>query len=105
VGIGLTAVIGRYAIQALNRYLERQKEAEQLSSDERRQALGYDLALARWAKSVCPGCERAVDLKNEANDYCAHCGIGLHNRCSQCNTRKSAFAKFCHACGAAGASA
>ncbi|MFP5447103.1 MAG: serine endopeptidase [Betaproteobacteria bacterium] len=87
VGIALTAVVGRYAILALNRYLERRK------------VLSYDVALARLAKSVCPGCERPVDLKNEKIDFCPHCGIGLFDHCGHCSTRKSAFARFCHACG------
>jgi hypothetical protein len=101
VGIIMTAVIGRYAILALNRYLEKQKAAELLPDAQRREELSYDTALARLAKSVCPGCERPVDLKNEKIDFCPHCGIGLHDHCHACNTRKSAFAKFCHACGAA----
>jgi hypothetical protein len=100
VGILLTAVIGRYAILALNRYLEKQKAAELLPEAARREELSYDTALARLAKSVCPGCERPVDLKNEKQDFCPHCGIGLHDHCHACDTRKSAFAKFCHACGA-----
>ncbi len=100
VGIVLTAVIGRYAILALNRYLEKQKAAELLPEAARREELSYDTALARLAKSVCPGCERPVDLKNDKQDFCPHCGIGLHDHCGACNTRKSAFAKFCHACGA-----
>ena len=104
VGIVATVLVGRYAIVALNRYLERQKAAEQLPDAQRRGELSYDTALARLAKGVCPGCERAVDLKNEAIDFCPHCGIGLHDRCGACSTRKSAFARFCHACGA-GASA
>lgn len=99
VGIGVTVLVGRYAILALNRYLERQKLAEALPDQERRKELSYDVALARLAKSVCPGCERPVDLKNEKIDFCPHCGIGLFDRCGACNTRKSAFAKFCHACG------
>ena len=99
VGIGITAVVGRYAILALNRYLERQKLAETLPDQERRKELSYDVALARLAKSVCPGCERPVDLKNEKIDFCPHCGIGLFDRCGTCSTRKSAFARFCHACG------
>lgn len=99
VGIVLTVVVGRQAILALNRYLERQKLAEQLPDAQRREELSYDTALARLAKSVCPGCERPVDLKNEAIDFCPHCGIGLFDRCGQCRARKSAFAKFCHACG------
>jgi hypothetical protein len=100
VGIVLTAVIGRYAIVALNRYLEKQKLAEQLPDAKRRETLSYDTALAHLAKGVCPGCERPVDLKNEKIDFCPHCGIGLHDHCGSCHTRKSAFSKFCHACGA-----
>jgi predicted RNA-binding Zn-ribbon protein involved in translation (DUF1610 family) len=100
VGIILTAVIGRYAILALNRYLEKQKAAELLPDAQRREELSYDTALARLAKNVCPGCERPVDLRNTALDFCPHCGIGLHDHCHACKTRKSAFSKFCHACGA-----
>ncbi|MBV2216904.1 MAG: serine endopeptidase [Diaphorobacter sp.] len=99
VGIGVTALVGRYAILALNRYLERQKLAEALPDQERRKELSYDVALARLAKNVCPGCERPVDLKDGKTDFCPHCGIGLFDHCGQCSTRKSAFAKFCHACG------
>lgn len=105
VGIGITVLVGRYAIVALNRYLERQKLAEALPDQERRKELSYDVALARLAKSVCPGCERPVDLKNEKIDFCPHCGIGLFDHCGVCTTRKSAFARFCHACGAMAAGA
>ncbi|GAA4417271.1 serine endopeptidase [Acidovorax lacteus] len=101
VGILITVLVGRYGILALNRYLERQKQAEAKPDTERRKELGYDVALARLAKSVCPGCERPVDLKNEKIDFCPHCGIGLFDRCGACGTRKSAFARFCHACGTA----
>lgn len=104
VGIVVTALVGRYAIVALNRYLERQKQAEALPDQERRKELSYDVALARLAKSVCPGCERPVDLKNDKIDYCPHCGIGLFDHCGHCSTRKSAFARFCHACGTQAAS-
>ena len=100
VGIVLTVVVGRYAIVALNRYLERQKQKEALPDQERRKELSYDVALARLGKSVCPGCERPVDLKNPTIDFCPHCGIGLLDHCKVCSTRKSAFACFCHACGA-----
>ena len=102
VGIAITVLVGRYAILALNRYLERQKQAESMPDQERRKELGYDVALARMAKNVCPGCERLVDLKNEKIDFCPHCGIGLFDRCGHCSTRKSAFARFCHACGTGG---
>lgn len=100
VGIVVTALVGRQAIIALNRYLEKQKLAEQLPDAQRREELSYDTALTRLSKSVCPGCERAVDLKNPEIDFCPHCGIGLFDHCAKCSTRKSAFARFCHACGA-----
>lgn len=99
VGIVLTVLLGRYAILALNRYLERQKLQEALPEVQRREELSYDVALERLAKSVCPGCERPVDLKNTDIDFCPHCGIGLFDHCGACKTRKSAFARFCHACG------
>lgn len=101
VGIVVTVLVGRYAIVALNRYLERQKLAEAMPDVERRRELSYDTALARLAKKVCPGCERPVDLANTAIDFCPHCGICLFDRCASCRERKSAFARFCHACGAA----
>ena len=101
VGIVVTAVAGRYAILSLQRYLARQKESEALPDVERRQTMRYDLALQRLSKSVCPGCERTVDLKDGSIDYCQHCGIGLFDRCGCCNTRKNAFARFCFSCGTA----
>lgn len=105
VGILITVLVGRQAIVSLNRYLERQKLAEQKPDVQRREELSYDVALTRLAKSVCPGCERFVDLKDPANDFCPHCGIGLFDHCMKCESRKGSFAKFCHACGtAAGAS-
>lgn len=100
VGILITVVVGRQAIVSLNRYLERQKLNEALPDVERRKELSYDTALARLAKNVCPGCERPVDLKNTAIDFCPHCGICLFDHCQKCNERKSAFSLFCHACGA-----
>jgi hypothetical protein len=102
VGIAITVLVGRQAIVSLNRYLEKQKLAEQLPDAQRREELSYDTALTRLSKGVCPGCERSVDLKNPAIDFCPHCGIGLFDHCGVCEARKSAFAKFCHACGADG---
>jgi hypothetical protein len=99
VGILITVLVGRQAIIGLNRYLERQKLAEALPDVVRREELNYDVALTRLSKGVCPGCERAVDLKDPTNDFCPHCGIGLHDHCTKCDTRKSAFVKFCHLCG------
>jgi hypothetical protein len=102
VGIIITVLVGRYAIIGLNRYLEKQKQAEAMPDVERRKELSYDTALARLAKKVCPGCERPVDLTNTTIDFCPHCGICLFDQCVRCTERKSAFARFCHACGAAG---
>ncbi|MEO7886432.1 MAG: zinc ribbon domain-containing protein [Polaromonas sp.] len=102
VGILITVLVGRQAIISLNRYLEKQKHAERLPEVQRREELSYDTALTRLSKGVCPGCERAVDLKNPGIDFCPHCGIGLFDHCARCTTRKSAFARFCHACGAVG---
>ena len=98
---GFAALVGRQAIVALNLYLERQRRAEAMPAPQRRQGLGYDLALARLAKNVCPGCERPVDLKDGKTDFCPHCGMGLFDHCGHCNARKSAFARFCQACGQA----
>ena len=102
VGIVVTVLVGRQAILLLNRYLKKQKLAEQFPSAQRRDELSYDTALTQLSKSVCAGCERTVDLKNTQIDFCPHCGISLFDHCFQCTTRKSAFAKFCHACGTSG---
>ncbi|MEX1166859.1 MAG: serine endopeptidase [Hydrogenophaga sp.] len=100
VGIVLTVIGGRYAIQALQRYLERQKLVEALPDNQRRKDMNYDLALTRLSKNVCPGCERTVDLKDGKTDFCPHCGLCLFDRCGSCKARKSAFALFCFSCGA-----
>lgn len=101
VGIVVTVVIGRFAIVSLQRYLERQKANEALPEVERRETLSYDTVFARLGKSVCPGCERPVDMKDATIDFCPHCGIGLFDRCGKCGTRKNAFARFCFSCGTA----
>jgi predicted RNA-binding Zn-ribbon protein involved in translation (DUF1610 family) len=98
-GIVLTGIAGRYAIVSLQRYLERQKAAERLPEVQRRQTLRYDRAIGRLGKSVCPGCERKIDLQDRALDFCPHCGIGLFDRCGHCTTRKNAFIRYCFACG------
>lgn len=101
VGVVVTVLAGRYAILALQRYLERQRSAEQQPETERRRALDYDVAQARLAKGACPGCERAVDLKDGQTDFCPHCGIGLFVHCGHCNARHNAFVRYCPACGEA----
>ncbi len=99
VGIIVTILVGRAAIRGLERYLERQRQAETLPEDERRRALGYDAALARLAKGVCPGCERKVDLADGLTDFCPHCSIGLYAPCGNCGARRSTFTRFCPQCG------
>lgn len=101
VGIVVTLLVGRWAIVALQRYLERQRQAEALPASERRTQLGYDKAWSYISKGVCPGCERQVDLKDGMTDYCPHCGITLFEHCHACQTRTSSFAKFCFHCGTA----
>lgn len=100
VGIALTGLIGRQAIVSLQRYLARQRAQEALPESERRGTLRYDVAVVRLNKGLCPGCERALDLKNPLLDFCPHCGIGVFDKCVRCGARKSAFGRFCHACGA-----
>lgn len=100
VGIVITLLVGRWAIVALQRYLERQRQAEALPANERRTQMSYDNAWAHLGKNVCPGCERHVDLKDGVTDFCPHCGIGLFEPCTACHARKSTFAKFCFGCGA-----
>jgi hypothetical protein len=100
VGIIMTVLGGKYAISALQTYLEKQKLAESQPQLLRREELNYDTALTLLNKGVCPGCERGVDLKDTRNDFCHHCGIGLFNKCNACGARKSAFSKFCQSCGA-----
>lgn len=99
VGIVATLLLGRYGIRALNEYMERQKLTETKSGDERRSGIGYEEAQKTLAKGACPGCERPLDLKDGKLDFCPHCGLGIHDHCTKCSTRKSAFNQFCHACG------
>ncbi len=99
VGIIMTIIIGRYVINALHAYLERQRSEEQKPDTKRREELDYDLALGRLSKKVCPSCERPVNLEDTERNFCTHCGICLFETCTGCTARKSAFARFCQACG------
>ncbi len=101
VGIVLTVLLGRYAIRALSRYLERKREEEQQPGASRREALDFVKAYAQVAAKVCPGCERPIDTSDPHANFCPHCGIAVFNTCSHCQTRKNAFSRFCHACGKA----
>lgn len=101
VGVIVTLLVGHYAIRGMRRYLEQQKAIEEMPDVQRRQGLAYDVAHMRLVKGICPGCERAVDLKDASRNFCMHCGICLFNHCAQCHGRKNSFARYCHACGAA----
>ncbi|GGH15434.1 serine endopeptidase [Silvibacterium dinghuense] len=105
VGIVVTVLCGSYAIRALRRYLEQQKLAEQLPEEERRKDLGYDTAQLRLVKGVCPGCERPFDVADTKSNYCMHCGLLVYIHCPQCDTRQTAFSRFCRTCGAIKANA
>jgi hypothetical protein len=101
VGTLLVVLVGRQAIVSLQHYLARQKQQEELPDAQRRATLSYDLVLTRLDKGVCPGCERALDLKNPLLDFCPHCGIHLFEKCGCCGARKGSFSHFCQACGTA----
>ncbi len=101
VGIALTLLIGRYAILAMNRYLERKQAEEALPAPERQQQMDYDAALQRVSRSICPGCERPLDYNTPEMDYCPHCRLQLFKKCAGCGARKSAFNRYCYRCGTA----
>lgn len=101
VGIIVTVVIGKYAIGAMNAYLERKRVEEALSSNERQQHMDYDEAHIKIGKGICPSCERSLDFNNTDLDFCPHCGIHLFEYCSNCTTRKSTFNHYCFKCGLA----
>ncbi len=101
VGIIVTVVVGKYAIGAMNAYLERKRQEEALSSNERQQQMDYDDALVKIGKGICPSCERSLDFNNADLDFCPHCGIHLFEYCHNCTTRKSTFTHYCFKCGLA----
>ena len=99
VGVILTLVGGRAAINALHAYREKQALVEARPSEERRTEIATDEALSRLARKVCPGCERGITLDDPATNFCPHCGLGVFERCPGCSHRKSTFERFCRACG------
>ena len=100
VGIILVAIAGHFIIRAMKRYLEKQKESEARSEVERRKAISYETALKKLEAKTCPGCDRALHIKDGVPcDFCVHCGIRLHDNCPECGTYKITFHHFCMACG------
>ena len=83
IGIAVTVLVGRFAIQSL----QREREPDPDPEPGRQEA-------------VCPGCAFAIDSRAQQLDFCGHCGTHLFTSCAQCKTRKVASARFCTACGA-----
>lgn len=101
VGIAVTVLAGRYAIIAMNRYIERKQAEEAMPKTERKQQLHYDYAQQCLTRGICPGCERPLDFQTPEMDYCPHCSINLFDYCHVCQTRKNAFNRYCFKCGTA----
>ena len=97
VGVVVTLVAGRYAIAALQRYIEQQRALEHQPDAQRKHDIDYDLALTRIGKGICPSCERPITAATD--NFCQHCGIEVFDACPACGTRKIAFSKFCFHCG------
>lgn len=101
IGILVTVVVGRYAIVAMQRHLERQRLAEQQSEAVRRQSLSsYEHAIKSVNAGMCPGCERGFKGHEGRTNFCVHCGMKLFESCPVCTHRKNAFFHYCPACGA-----
>ena len=99
LGIVITVTIGRQAIVAMQRYLERQRIAEQQSEAVRRRSLSYEHAIKSTNAGVCPGCERGFRVHEGQTNFCMHCGMKLFEPCRVCTHRKNAFFHYCPSCG------
>ncbi|MES2522372.1 MAG: zinc ribbon domain-containing protein [Gemmatimonadota bacterium] len=100
VGIVLTAVVARYAVRAMKKYLAQRRVVEQQSESERRRTMGYETALKRMATHMCPACERPIaGGAASPSNFCVFCGLKLFDECGNCGTRKNAFFQFCPTCG------
>ncbi len=100
VGILITALVAREAVRAMKRYLAQRKAVEQQSERERRQTLGFEMALQRMKNNVCPACERPVaGAPASPSSFCVYCGLHLFDSCTGCGTRKNAFFQYCPTCG------
>ena len=100
VGIVVTVLVGRYAIVAMQRYLERQRVAEAQSEVVRRQSLSYEHAIKSTNAGICPGCERGFKVHDGETNFCMHCGMTLFEHCVVCAKRRNAFFHYCPSCGA-----
>ena len=101
VGVVSIALVGVYAIRAMQTYVARRAEVERQTESERRRALSSEEAIKKIATGVCPGCERAIAGSGSGTpaNFCVHCGMTLFDQCGACSTRKNAFFHDCPACG------
>jgi predicted RNA-binding Zn-ribbon protein involved in translation (DUF1610 family) len=100
VGIVLTFAAGHFLIKNMRAYLVRRQEGEAQAEEERRRHVTHDEAFKKMAAKVCPGCDRPIATTGEAeSNFCVHCGMTLFDHCSQCDSRKMAFFRFCMTCG------
>ena len=99
IGVLITVAIGRYSMVAMQRYLERQRVAEQQSEVVRRRSLSYEHAIKSMTGGVCPGCERGFKVHDGQTDFCMHCGMKLYEPCPICTQRRNAFFHYCPSCG------
>jgi hypothetical protein len=93
-------------ILSMQRYLERQRRAEQQDESSRRRLLTYEHALKCSHAGVCPGCERSTKIQmgptvdnSSSPRFCMHCGMTLFDACKKCGSVKNAFFHFCPSCG------
>jgi predicted RNA-binding Zn-ribbon protein involved in translation (DUF1610 family) len=100
VGIILVALAGIYAIRGMNRYLERKREEEARSEEERRDDIDYETALKKTKAKTCPGCDRKMESREDATTFfCVHCGLRLRTKCGSCGETNISFHHYCLSCG------
>lgn len=100
VGVVLTYFGGRALLRWLQAYLERKKQEQAASQEERKESIHYEAALTSLARNQCPSCDRPLILQNGATPaFCMHCGLQLLSSCPSCGLRKNAFYHYCPDCG------
>ncbi|NPE52523.1 zinc ribbon domain-containing protein [Dickeya dadantii] len=100
VGVVLTYFGGRALLRWLQAYLERKKQEQAASQEERKESIHYEAALTSLARNQCPSCDRPLILQNGATPaFCMHCGLQLLSPCPSCGLRKNAFYHYCPDCG------
>ncbi len=101
VGILLTVAAGHFLVRHMRAYLDRRAATERQAETERRRLLSHEEALRKMAAKQCPGCDRSITaMEGDRPNFCVHCGMTLHDRCTSCDHRKVAFYRYCMECGA-----